>query len=258
MEGILGVKLNNISREEALKKVVGFIGYRKGEVKSVYFLNMDCLFKAQKDERYRSILNRADMVLSDGIGLKVVMQLFNKKLHDNCNGTDFSPLIFSVAEKNQYRIFLLGGKEGVAETAAMTLKKKFPNLCICGVHHGYDVMDDVLVERINRSQADILFVGMGAPVQEKWIDNNKGRLNVRLSIGVGGLFDYWAGNIIRAPYFIRLLKLEWLWRVLMEPKRLWKRYFVDGLYFLLTLLVNHKELKKVAHFAEESAESLKN
>lgn len=243
MDNVLGVKLDNISRQEALEKTVELIKCDGCEPKSIYFLNLDCLFKAQKDEKYRTILNRADMVLSDGIGLKIAMRLFRKKLQDNCNGTDFSPLVFRVAAENRYRVFLLGGKNGVAQAAAGTLKKKFPHLQICGVHPGYDLFNDSVVEKINHSNADILFVGMGAPLQEKWIDENRSRLNVRISIGVGGLFDYLSRKVARAPYIIRALKIEWLWRVLMEPKRLWKRYFVDGLSFLLIILMRRHEFK---------------
>lgn len=231
---VLKVKYDNVTVEKALEVAVSFLETHPKS--SIFFLNLDCLNLAQQDAEYRDILNRASLVLPDGIGLKVVTALFGDRMKDNCNGSDFSPLLMRELAARGYKIFLLGGKEGVAERAAAAMKSRIPGLQIAGTHHGYFRNDEEVIDAINRSGADILFVGLGAPVQEKWIDRHRERLSPKLCLGVGALFDWLSGHKRRSPLLLRKLHLEWFWRILIEPKRMSKRYLVYGVGLLVSVV----------------------
>lgn len=228
---ICGIKFDNISRNEALRHILNL-----SEKASIFFLNADCLYKAQKDEEYRSILNSANLVLADGIGLNLTTRLFGGKIKEDCNGTDFFPLLINKAKEEGWKIFFLGAKEGVAAKAAESVQKQIPEIQIVGTNSGYFDNDETVIRKVNNSRADLLFVAMGAPLQEKWIARNREELSPRLCLGVGALFDYISGNIPRAPKFLRELHLEWLWRIFIEPKRMFKRYIIDGLQFFWLVL----------------------
>jgi len=223
---ILGIEYHNINVEEALKNISVLLRGQKKVM--IFFLNADCLYKAQNDQEYECILNSADLLLSDGIGLRLATWLFGGKMKDNCNGTDFSPKLMECVAQEGYKVFFLGSKEGVAEKAAENVRKKIANIKIVGTHHGFFNNDEEVIEKINSAGTDILFVAMGVPVQEKWIARNKEKLNPKLCLGVGALFDYLSGNIARAPKFMQVIHLEWLWRIFIEPKRMFKRYIIDG------------------------------
>ncbi|HOW43223.1 MAG TPA: WecB/TagA/CpsF family glycosyltransferase [Candidatus Omnitrophota bacterium] len=228
---VLNVSYDNLYFKEAVNIAEDILG--NGENKSsakrtIFFLNADCLYKAQKDEAYRGILNGKDLVLPDGIGLGVVSSLLGIRMLDNCNGTEFSPAVLRVAANRGLAVFLLGGKEGVARKAAEMATNRFPGLKVAGVCNGFFANDDDVVEQVNNSGADILLVGMGAPLQEKWIHKHRAALKPRLCMGVGAYLDFLSGYVRRAPKIMIAIHLEWLWRVFMEPRRMFKRYFIDG------------------------------
>ena len=189
--------------------------------------------KAQKDLEYRSIINNADLVLSDGIGLKIASKIFGETMVDNCNGTDLSPKILKLAADNGYSVFFLGGEDGIALKAAENAKKTTPKLDIKGTHSGYFDDDKKIVDLINATGVDILFVAMGVPLQEKWIAKYREQLNCKLALGVGAFLDYLSGSIPRAPLWMRKCHVEWFWRCFIDPKRMLKRYFVDGFCFVV-------------------------
>ena len=234
---ILGVRYDNVTLTEALEKALSLLNKENNLRRAnVFFLNIDCLYKSQGDEEYRQILNSASLVLPDGIGLRLITKLLGGGMKANCNGTDFSPLFMRKASEKEYKIFFLGGKEGVAEKAAQNMCRQPPQIKIVGTHSGYFSDDGYVIEKINRSRADILFVAMGVPLQEKWIAKHREELSPRVCLGVGALFDFLSGHIKRAPVWMQKASLEWLWRLMMEPKRLWKRYLVDDLKFFWLVL----------------------
>jgi N-acetylglucosaminyldiphosphoundecaprenol N-acetyl-beta-D-mannosaminyltransferase len=230
---LLGVGYKNITVDVALLMILELLDRKKGSI--ICFLNADCLYKAQKDQEYKDILNCADLVLSDGIGLKLATKLFGGKMNDNCNGTDLSPLLMEKAAAKGWKVFFLGGKEGIADKAAENMRQRIPSIQIVGTHLGYFDDDRPVVDKIKMSGADILFVAMGAPLQEKWIFRNHERLNPCLCLGVGALLDYLSGSIPRAPLWMRKIYLEWFWRILVDPKRMFKRYIIDGVWFFIYL-----------------------
>lgn len=203
----------------------------------LFFLNAHCFNLAQKDREYFDILNSCDYLLNDGIGIKIASKIEKLVLKKNLNGTDFIPEIAEMAAKKGYKIFLLGAKDGIAEEAAVKLKEKFEGLQIAGVHSGYG-LDDSVLELINNSKADILIAGMGVPMQEKWIRENKSKLgSVKLFVGGGAILDFLSQRIRRAPLLMRKIGLEWLFRLCLEPGRLWRRYLVGNFLFFYYILV---------------------
>ncbi len=230
---VMNVHYNNMKFHEAV--AVTNLNLDKAIRMNIFFLNADCVYKAQKDVEYRDILRSSEWVLPDGIGLKLISKLFGYKMLDNCNGTEFSPVVLQLAAQKGLSVYFLGSKEGVAQKAAEAARRKFQGVKIAGYHSGFFHNDDQVIDDINKSGADILFVGMGAPLQEKWIVTHRQQLRPRLCLGVGAYLNFLSGQLIRAPKWMISLHLEWFWRVLVEPRRMFKRYFIDGarLFFLV-------------------------
>ncbi|MBF0485077.1 MAG: WecB/TagA/CpsF family glycosyltransferase [Candidatus Omnitrophica bacterium] len=237
----LGVRYHNLMLGEAMITALGMLD--RGERSDIFFLNADGVRLAQNDKEYRTALNDAELVLSDGIGLRLLTKLNGGRMRDNCNGTDFSPQLIAQAALRGYSLYLLGGKPGVAEKAADNLSQIIRGLKIAGTSDGYFQDDKKMVEHINASGADILFVAMGAPKQEKWIASHRRDLKPRMCLGVGALLDYFSGAIHRAPQWMVHSNLEWFWRIFIDPKRMFKRYIIDDMGFLLGVLffLNHSK-----------------
>lgn len=208
--------------------------FAAGRTGIVVFANAHTLNTTVADRRVRSILKRA-IVFNDGIGVDIASRvLFGKSFPDNLNGTDFIPQ-FLRETSHRYRIFMLGGKPGVAERAARRLSDMAPQHEFVGVCHGYVAREhmDQLIGQIRRSRADILLVAMGNPQQETWLNDRLRQTGCRLGFGVGGLFDFMADVVPRAPHWVRAARIEWAYRLLQQPRRLWRRYLVQMPIFLL-------------------------
>lgn len=236
---ILGCSMQSWTMHDAITDLKTIItNKRKCQVS---YLNADCLNIAFTNRAYRAIIRTSHRVFPDGSGVKMASRLTGQVMTDNLNGTDMFAPICEMAQDNGYRIFFLGAKPGVAEDMKEKLLIRYPQLQIAGTQHGYyDEDEAVIVERINASKPHILFVAMGVPQQEGWISRNFDRLDCALMMGVGGLFDYNADRIPRAPKFIRQLGIEWAWRLLQEPQRMWKRYILGNPLFLYRVLKHGK------------------
>lgn len=197
----------------------------------ISFLNAHCVNVATRDPYYKAALARADMVLPDGIGVELAAKMEGKTITANLNGTDLAPKLLKEAAQRGLSVFLFGGTPGTAERAADTICRQVPGLRIAGTRDGYGGTQGA-VEAINASKADILLVAMGVPMQELWLDQNFGQLKTQVCLSVGGLLDFWAGNVRRAPKVVRKAKAEWVWRLMMEPRRLAKRYLIGNVTFL--------------------------
>jgi len=184
--------------------------------------------KAQKDEKFRNILNSADFCLCEGRGLYLAARFLGKKLKQEINGVELIYNLNSNLKSQNSKLFLFGGTEEIIERVA----KKLGN-SVVGYEHGYQDLEKA-IERINSVKPDILLVGLGSPKQEKFIyENFKKMPSVKVAIGVGGAFDFISGRVKRAPRIIQKIGLEWLWRLILQPKR-FKRIFigVGGLTWL--------------------------
>lgn len=191
----------------------------------VFTPNLEMLSRAKHSNSLRSLLASGDLLLPDGIGVRLLSHFCIK---ERISGIDTGEFLLFCAAKNGYRVYLLGGKDGVASDAAQRLTERFPTLRVVGVHHGYfdRTEEPSVTAHIRVAAPDLLFVCMGFPRQEGFLARNRDALSpVRMALGLGGALDVWSGNTPRAPLWIQNCGLEWLFRVLKEPSRLprlWK------------------------------------
>lgn len=244
-EYICGLFYNNIKRDELISKITHIFHRRKKG--SIFFLNADCVNKSKKDPEYKNLLSRSHLVLGDGVGIKIATQMQGGKMAENLNGTDLLPHLCEFSVLNKKRIYLLGAKPGIAQKMEQNLKKKYPGIEIVGNCDGYfhEKKEIEVIEEMNNKKADIVLVAMGVPLQEKWISINRAAIDAGLVLGVGGLFDFYSGSISRAPEWMREMGLEWAYRMLQEPGRLWKRYVIGNPLFLMRAALWAIERKRV-------------
>jgi N-acetylglucosaminyldiphosphoundecaprenol N-acetyl-beta-D-mannosaminyltransferase len=228
----MGICVDNLMMDEAIECVITRLNY--GSPAFVAFVNANCVNIAYECAEYRRVLYTADYVFADGIGMRLAGRLLGQSLRDNVNGTDLFPLLCSRLEKTRFRLFLYGGKPGVAEKVREWIEAQYRGVIVCGSCHGYlssEQSSDV-ARMIRESQPDLLLVALGTPAQELWIAQNMRDINVRVAIGVGGLFDFFGGRVRRAPLWLRKINMEWAYRLMREPKRLWRRYLIGNPVFL--------------------------
>ena len=227
---IRGIMIADGTMDEA----VGFISDKlsSGESVSIFTPNAEIAYRALKDASLMTILNACDMAVPDGIGIVKASRILGCPLREKVAGVDLGLRIADLAEKCGYNVYLYGGMPGIAEKAAEELTKRFPNISISGTSHGYRNDKSTLIEDINASGAQILYVCLGSPMQEKWINENKDHLpNVRLLIGLGGSLDIYAGKAKRAPKVFIRLGLEWFYRLISDPKRIVRMAALPRFYF---------------------------
>lgn len=218
---LFGVRIDALLPEEAVERALN------GENGQVFAVtpNMLMLEACRRDASLRALLGSAELSLADGVGVLRMARRQGRPLPARIAGIDFGEAVLAEAERRGLRVFLLGGREGVALHAAERLHARYPNLRIRGTQHGYfsktGSENERVLEEIRRSKAEILFVCLGFPLQEKWIAAHRKELpGVRLLAGLGGSLDVWAGRVRRAPYPLRAAGLEWAWRMAREPRRL--------------------------------------
>lgn len=230
-QALLNTFINNVTMSETVEAIEQMIAADKKSY--VVAINVDVVMKIEADPYLKKIVDDADMVLVDGKPLVWISKLHGRPLKEKVSGSDLVPLLCEVAAKNGYKVFIIGGKEGSAERAKQRLEEKLPDIKIVGTYappFGFE-KDDAELERINRmiSQAhpDLLITCFGCPKQEKWIYENIEKYDAKVSICAGATVDFLAGNVTRAPRWMSEHGLEWFYRFLQEPKRMFKRYFVD-------------------------------
>jgi N-acetylglucosaminyldiphosphoundecaprenol N-acetyl-beta-D-mannosaminyltransferase len=229
---ILGVELAHLSVDAALHMVCNRL--RARDTRSViFFANAHTLDLASRCESFRRTLNEASCVLGDGIGVRLGARLNGIKVGDNLCGTDFIPRLLSVASSHKFRYYLLGARRDSIADAAREAAASFPNWQQVGFHHGYlqRRASPRVVKTINAARPDLLLVGMGSPLQEQWLLENRAQLQVPVCVTVGGLFDFWSGRRTRAPLLLRKWSLEWLHIALTEPHK-WRRYALGAPRYL--------------------------
>ncbi|MCF7802580.1 MAG: WecB/TagA/CpsF family glycosyltransferase [Candidatus Marinimicrobia bacterium] len=247
-----GTRVDSLTKSEALEAIHSLISQRRPENISrpaqVYFTNVHTIHLARKDPEFHRIIEQADLVLPDGSGLDLAGRLFRKPIRENLNGTDLTPEVLGIAEEQGWSVYLLGAKPNVMNNCVRHIRRRFPDLILAGHHHGYfdEVQEKIILREIFRYQPDIVLVGMGAPLQEKWITNHLDDLEARICFGVGGLFDFLGGEAPRAPRWMRNAGIEWVYRFLHQPKKKWNRVFVEIPLFLGFIFVNWLRMKSNA------------
>lgn len=245
---ILNVKIDNLSKTEALKKIKHYIDSESSHY--LVTVNPEFIMAAQKDKEFKNILNLADLAVPDGFGLMLASIFKGQPFRERITGVDLVWDIAKLAEQNSYSIFLFGSEEGIAGETAKKLKEKFPGLIVAAESGGEIVVNpkienvDIL-GKINKFGPDILFVALGQVKQEKWIKYHLKKMpDVKLAIGVGGSFDFISGRVKRAPKWLRKLGLEWFWRLLLEPRRIKRIYNAVLKFSWLVLLKERRKTKK--------------
>ncbi len=195
---VLGVHIYNATRQEAIARIEEAIRRRGERPAGVFFVNAHTLNLAAADPSYRQTLNSGDLVFGDGTGVRWAARLQGVRVRDNLPGTDLVPDLFHAAANRGYSYYLLGGDAPTAALAADYARREFPSWRQAGFHHGYladEASESAAIDDINVNRPDVLLVGMGNPLQERWIERNRSRLRASVCMGVGGLFDFWAGNV---------------------------------------------------------------
>lgn len=233
---ILGVNVQRVDVENLLERVRDWSS--SPERRMISYVNAHCLNIASADRAYRDILNSADLVYSDGVGAVWAGSLLGRCRLEKITGRDWIRDFERMATANRLRVYILAGKPGVARLAAEAMRRRNPDLVIVGASDGFftDKSEADVLQEIAATAPHVIFVGMGTPVQEKWMARNRQALNAPVCWAVGALFDYVAGIEPPAPAWVNDLALEWLWRFCMDPLGKWRRYLVGTPVFILRVL----------------------
>ena len=237
---ILEVKINLMQIEELLEFISKTIQYNR--VATLGYVNAHAMILASENARFKDFLNHADVVFCDGFGINLAAKVLGKPSPPRLTPPDWIGDLLALCTENKFRIFILGAEPGVSEKAVEKLKHGFLGIEVCGFEHGYfdkkqdSIENNRVVEKINNAQPDILIVGFGMPTQEYWIEENRSKLNVSVILPVGALIDHLGGTVKRAPKWMTNHGLEWLGRLIFEPKRLWRRYIIGLPKFVFLVL----------------------
>jgi len=252
---ILDIELDNLTEPELNKKIEVFLNSDKQH--TIYTPNPEFLVASTKDKHFKQILNQSDLNIPDGFGLKLASRfLYNKKLNRH-TGIDTLIKTCQIASEKGKSVYFFGAGNGVAHETAQVLKKRFPNLKIAGADSGGKIMQSEIcnqksaiktipnpstlnnnqnIDKIKQKSPDILFVALGQIKQEKWISQNLSKIpSVRIAMGVGGSFDYISKKTPRAPKLLRIIGLEWLFRLILQPKRIKRIWNAVVIFSWLTL-----------------------
>ncbi len=231
--GVVGHSLDALTMDETVERCVGWC-HAGGAAHVVMSMNAAIVVATRSDPTLRAAADAADMRIADGAAILWAARLSGVRLPERVTGIDLMQRLVERAAATGLSVFFLGAQPPVVERLVQTYRTRYPKLRIAGFQDGYFGEDEhvPLIERIRASGADLLFIGMPTPFKETWAEQHRDRLGVPVILGVGGSFDVIAGFIPRAPRILQRAGLEWLWRLLCEPRRLWKRYLVGNTAFL--------------------------
>lgn len=233
---MMGCHIDNVSMEETLQMIDGFV--RSGRPHQHVVVNVDKLVKASRDPELRSIINDCALVNVDGMPVVWASHLLGKGLKERVAGIDLFEALMKRSAESGWRVFLLGAQQEVVSGVKSVYERRYPGLTVVGYRDGYWREDEeaAVVEQIRSARPDLLFVAISSPKKEQFLGRYQAELRVPFAMGVGGSFDVAVGNIRRAPLWMQRSGLEWFYRFLQEPRRMFRRYFVDDLAFLWLLV----------------------
>lgn len=230
---LMATHVNNLTLAETAEAIGQFIEERRKAY--VVEINVDVMIKIENDEELRRITEDADLVLVDGQPLVWVAKLYRRPVKEKVSGSDLSIELCRMAAEKGYTVFILGGKEGIADQAKEKMEAQYPGLQVvgtCAPPLGFEKDEAELAkvrQAISAVSPDIVLCCLGCPKQEKWIDANWRDIDARVFLCAGATVDFLAGNVKRAPAWISRIGMEWFYRFLKEPRRLFKRYFIDDM-----------------------------
>jgi exopolysaccharide biosynthesis WecB/TagA/CpsF family protein len=229
---ILGIGVNQLTGDQALELIDARAHARNRQM--LAYVNAHTLNLASHDKQLCQALRRCQLVMNDGLGLALAARMRGQRFPENLNGSDFTMRLLALAASRNWGVFFLGGEPEIAETAAYRLGERIDGLRVVGTCHGFTKeSDEQLVQRIRQADTALLVVGLGSPRQEIWLDDHLEATGVLVGVGVGAFLDFSAGKFVRAPRWMNLLGIEWCFRLLQEPRRLWRRYVIGNPAFLL-------------------------
>ena len=249
---ILGVRFDFIDDNVATEAIERW--KQNEERHYVTHANPHTVMLCQRDIEMQKAIKKAEMILPDGIGIILAAKILGYAHNSRVTGSAFMLRLCDWGRIKEYRHFFYGGAEGVADMLARKLSEKYPGLQVVGTYcppfkQLSEEEDKRIIEIINTSKPDILWVGLGAPKQEKWMANHLDKISATAMIGVGAAFDFQSGNVKWAPAWVRNLGMEWAWRLIHEPRRMWKRYLLNGPIYLvkvvcqrLRILLGHRPI----------------
>lgn len=228
---LFGCQIDNLTLNEAVQRVESFI--EQGGIHRYFAVNIHKIVTCGRSPEMQRIANHSDLVTADGQPIVWASQWFGRPLKCRVNGTDLMERLVDLAARRQYGVYLLGARDEVLQAMIEQYRKRFPDLRVVGSRNGYwsNEEESSVVSAIREARPDILFVGISSPRKELFMDRNLTQMQVPFAMGVGGSFDVAAGVTQRAPLWMQRTGLEWFWRVLQEPGRMWKRYLLDGIQF---------------------------
>jgi N-acetylglucosaminyldiphosphoundecaprenol N-acetyl-beta-D-mannosaminyltransferase len=232
---VLGVKISWVTVSE----LHTFIAQCIEQDRKILVLNVNvhCLNLAYQQPWLRNFLNSAEVVFCDGAGVILGAKILGFQIPERITYADWIWQLAEFAITNQFSLYLLGAEQGIAEKAAERIKARFPKIRIAGIQHGYfnknfgDIENEAVIREINAAAPDILVLGFGMPIQEKWLMENWGNIRARVALTGGAVFDYVSGDLPRAPRWMTDHGIEWLGRLVIEPGRLWRRYLIGNPIF---------------------------
>jgi N-acetylglucosaminyldiphosphoundecaprenol N-acetyl-beta-D-mannosaminyltransferase len=230
-----GITVDNVSMDETLEAIKEFVA--KGKPCYITNPNVDIVIRYNRDPEFAKYYDEGALCVADGVPILWAAKFLGFPLKEKVSGSDLVPRVCGLANQQGYKLFFMGGRPGAADAAREQLLKTMPALKVVGTYappFGFE-KDPVELEKISAmikaARPDILFVGLGAPKQERWIKQYHQALNVPVCMGVGVTFEFIAGIVKRAPKWMQSIGMEWFWRLCMEPGRLWKRYLLDDTQF---------------------------
>ena len=235
-QALLNTYVNNVTLQESVDAIEALVKQEKSSY--VVAINVDVVMKIEKDAYLKEIVDKADLVLVDGKPLVWIAKYHKKPVKEKVSGSDLVPALCEMAARKDYSLFILGGKDGIAQQARERLEQTYPGIRVVGTYAppmGFE-KDEAELQKVNdiisQARPDILVVCFGCPKQEKFIYENIGKYRAKVSVCAGATVDFLAGNVKRAPKWMSDHGLEWFYRFTQEPKRLFKRYFVDDVQIL--------------------------
>lgn len=238
---VLGVDVSVVDMRQLLAVLDNAV--QEQRVLTVSFVNPNYLMRAREDSVLRQRMNAFDVMLADGWGIVAAARVLGARLPERLSNDDIGPGVFGLSEQRRWRTFLFGSAPGVAERAAGTLRREFPQLPVVGTMHGWwdaqrghpgwfdDADNDAIIEAINTARSDVLWVGLPTPLQQQWVADNAHRLNVRIIITGGSYLDHIAERLRWYPRWVDTLRVGWLYRLSRDPRRLWRRYSLELLTY---------------------------
>lgn len=234
---MMGCGIDNLSMEETLGRIEEFI--RSGLPHQHVVVNVDKLVKASRDPGLRRIVNECDLVSADGMPVVWASRLLGKPLKERVAGIDLFEALMRRAADKGWRVFLLGARAEVTGAVADIYRRRYPGLALAGWRDGYwqgEEEEAQVARTVADSRADLLFVAISSPKKEHFLGKYQAAMRVPFAMGVGGTFDVAAGRVRRAPPWMQRAGLEWFWRFLQEPRRMFRRYFINDMAFVWLLI----------------------